>query len=78
MKQTFPSWKIAKYKELTFAYGLLLFSGDKLSRICKCIQRKVMFGSKFFKLKACLTFDDLTFADITPFMVGLEGREIEN
>ena len=32
----------------------------------------------FFKLKVCLTFNDVVFLDITPFAVGSGGRGIEN
>ena len=33
---------------------------------------------QFFKLKVCLTFDELIFTNISPFAVGSGGRGIEN
>ena len=59
--------------------SLVVFSKKKLSRIVKHIQPNGSSGNfRFFKLKVCLTFDDLTFADITPVRVGSGVREIEN
>ena len=46
----------------------------------KYIQPMRMFGklSNSLSKKVCLSFDDLIFADISPFAVGLMGRGIEN
>ena len=70
MEGTLVSWKIAKCKELTFAYGLSsVFSDNKFSQMDKYIQHERMFKKLFFKLKVCLTIKFLVFSG---------GRVIEN
>ena len=42
------------------------------------IQSKRVFGKLSSPLIFCLTFDDLLFVDISPFVVGSGGTAIEN
>ena len=53
--------------------SLVFFSENKLSRMRINFRETV----QFFELKAYLTFDNLVFADITPFAVVLGVRGIE-
>ena len=60
---------------------LVFFSENKPSQMDEYIQplkKNVRETVQFFKFKVCLTFDDLIFADISPFAVGSGSRRIEN
>ena len=59
-------------------YCLVFFSENKLSRMGEYIQSKRVFGKLSSPLIFCLTFDDLLFVDISPFVVGSGGTAIEN
>ena len=57
----------------------VFFSENKLPRMGTISNLKECSGTvQLFKLKVFLTFDDLVFADLTPFAVTLGIRGIEN